>query len=52
MQSGLNLPELAKPGVDAANQAWMDECDATIRAPLSASRVQWALDFELRYFGT
>lgn len=38
-------------GPDAANDAWMKECDATIRAPLSSSRLQWALDFELRYFG-
>ena len=38
-------------GPDAANEAWMKECDATIRAPLSPSRVQWALDFELRYSG-
>jgi DNA-binding NtrC family response regulator len=38
-------------GLDAANEAWMGECDATIQAPLSSSRVQWALDFELRYFG-
>ena len=37
---------------DAANEAWMCECDATIRAPLSSSKVQWALDFELRYFGS
>jgi hypothetical protein len=43
---------IREAGADAANEAWMDECDATIRAPLSASRVQWALDFELRYFGS
>jgi hypothetical protein len=36
----------------AANEAWLGECDATVRAPLSPSRVQWALDFELRYFGS
>jgi DNA-binding NtrC family response regulator len=42
---------IREPGVDAANEAWMGECDATIQAPLSSSRVQWALDFELRYFG-
>lgn len=30
----------------------MGECDATIRAPLSPSRVEWTLDFELRYFGS
>jgi AmiR/NasT family two-component response regulator len=39
-------------GPDAANEAWMGECDATIQAPLSPSRVQWTLDFELRYFGS
>lgn len=39
-------------GLDAANEAWMGECDATIQAPLSSSRVQWTLDFELRYFGS
>ncbi|MFC5513823.1 hypothetical protein ACFPOU_22225 [Massilia jejuensis] len=40
------------PGPGAANEAWMGECDATVQAPLSSSRVQWALDFELRYFGS
>jgi AmiR/NasT family two-component response regulator len=39
-------------GPGAANEAWMGECDATIQTPLSPSRVQWALDFELRYFGS
>jgi CheY-like chemotaxis protein len=39
-------------GLDAANEAWMGECDAIIRAPLSSSRLQWTLDFELRYFGS
>lgn len=39
-------------GGDAANEAWLGECDATVRTPLSPSRVQWALDFELRYFGS
>ncbi|MGJ9419943.1 hypothetical protein ACHAC9_19655 [Massilia sp. CMS3.1] len=39
-------------GHDCANEAWMGECDATIRAPLSPSRVEWTLDFELRYFGS
>lgn len=42
---------IREPGSEAANEAWMGECDATIQAPLSTSRVQWALDFELRYFG-
>jgi len=36
----------------AVNEAWLGECDATVRAPLSPSRVRWALDFELRYFGS
>jgi DNA-binding NtrC family response regulator len=40
------------PGLHAANEAWMGECDATIQAPLSSWRVQWTLDFELRYFGS
>lgn len=39
-------------GPDAANEAWMGECDATIQEPLSSARVQWALDFQLRYFGS
>ncbi len=43
---------IKEPGQEAANEAWMGECDATIQAPLSPSRVQWALDFELRYFGS
>jgi hypothetical protein len=30
----------------------MGECDATIHAPLSSSRLQWTLEFELRYFGS
>jgi hypothetical protein len=50
-------PGSAVVGIDereraAANEAWLGECDATVRAPLSPSRVQWALDFELRYFGS
>lgn len=36
----------------AANEVWMSECDAMIRSPLSSSKLQWALDFELRYFGS
>jgi hypothetical protein len=43
---------IRETGADAANEAWMGECDATIQVPLSTSRVQWALDFELRYFGS
>jgi CheY-like chemotaxis protein len=39
-------------GLDAATEAWMGECDATIQAPLSSSRLQWTLEFELRYFGS
>lgn len=42
---------IVEHGQGCANEAWMGECDATIRAPLSPARVQWALDFELRYFG-
>ena len=48
-------PGSAVIGIDdraAANEAWLGECDATVRTPLSPSRVQWALDFELRYFGS
>ena len=41
-----------EPGRTAANEAWLGECDATVRAPLSPSRMQWAHDFELRYFGS
>lgn len=43
---------IREAGGEAANDAWLDECDATIRAPLSPSRMQWVLDFELRYFGS
>lgn len=39
-------------GTGAANEAWHAVCDATIAAPLSPSRVQWVLDFDLRYFGS
>jgi AmiR/NasT family two-component response regulator len=39
-------------GVGAANEAWHAECDALIAEPLSPRRVQWVLDFELRYFGS
>ena len=39
-------------GVGAANEAWHAACDATIAEPWSPSRVQWVLDFELRYFGS
>jgi len=50
-------PGSAVVGIDAqehqaANEAWLGECDATIRTPLSPSRVQWTLEFELRYFGS
>lgn len=38
-------------GPGAANEAWHAECDALIAEPLSPRRVQWVLDFELRYFG-
>jgi CheY-like chemotaxis protein len=43
---------IREAGGEAANEAWLAECDATIRAPLSPSRMQWVLDFELRYFGS
>ena len=39
-------------GANAANEAWHGACDATIAAPLSPSRVEWVLDFQLRYFGS
>ena len=39
-------------GAKAANEPWHDACDATIAAPLSPSRVEWVLDFQLRYFGS
>jgi CheY-like chemotaxis protein len=38
-------------GVGAASEPWHAACDATIAEPLSAARVQWVLDFKLRYFG-
>ena len=43
---------LNERSLGAANETWIGECDAMIRAPLSISKVQWALDFELRYFGS
>lgn len=49
---GTAVVGLAGQGGAAANDAWLGECDATIRLPLSPSRVQWALEFELRYFGS
>ncbi|MFC5461847.1 hypothetical protein [Massilia niabensis] len=39
-------------GAGAANEPWHAECDATIAEPWSPSRVQWVLDFDLRYFGS
>jgi DNA-binding NtrC family response regulator len=39
-------------GLVAATEVWLGECDATIQAPLSSSRLQWTLEFELRYFGS
>ena len=38
-------------GAGAANHPWHADCDAIIAEPWSPSRVQWVLDFELRYFG-
>lgn len=39
-------------GVGAANEPWHADCDAVIAEPFSHRRVQWVLDFELRYFGS
>jgi CheY-like chemotaxis protein len=36
----------------AARAPWQGQCDATIAAPLSLSRLRWLLDFDLRYFGS
>lgn len=49
---GSAIVGIVEQDAGAANEAWMGECDATIQAPLSPSRVQWTLDFELRYFGS
>lgn len=43
---------IARRDREAANEAWLGECDATVSVPLSPSRVQWTLEFELRYFGS
>lgn len=39
-------------GAGAACEAWHAACDATIAEPWSPSRVEWVLDFHLRYFGS
>ncbi|MGX4640423.1 hypothetical protein [Massilia sp. SYSU DXS3249] len=39
-------------GAGAANESWHADCDALVAEPLSPSRVQWVLDFDLRYFGS
>jgi len=39
-------------GPVAANEGWRARCDAMVAEPLSASKVQWVLNFELRYFGS
>lgn len=39
-------------GAQGANTSWHGACDAIIAEPLTASRVQWVLDFQLRYFGS
>jgi CheY-like chemotaxis protein len=39
-------------GAGAANEAWHAACDATIAEPWSPSRVEWVLDYHLRYFGS
>jgi AmiR/NasT family two-component response regulator len=36
----------------AINEAWHAACDATIAEPWSPSRVEWVLEFHLRYFGS
>ena len=43
---------ISEGGAGAANEQWHAACDATIVEPLSPARVQWALDFDLRYFGS
>ncbi|THC44566.1 hypothetical protein [Massilia sp. Mn16-1_5] len=43
---------IREAGGEAVNEAWLGECDASVPAPLSPSRMQWVLDFELRYFGS
>ena len=43
---------IREQGGEAADEAWLNECDAAVTAPLSVSRMQWVLDFELRYFGS
>ena len=48
---GSALVGINEGGAGAANEAWHADCDATIAEPWSPSRVQWVLDFELRYFG-
>jgi len=49
---GSALVGITAGGPGAANEAWHAECDALIAEPLSPRRVQWVLDFELRYFGS
>jgi CheY-like chemotaxis protein len=39
-------------GAGANSAPWHAACDATIAEPLSPARVQWVLDFDLRYFGS
>ena len=48
---GSALVGINEGGAGAANEAWHAECDATIAEPWSPLRVQWVLDFDLRYFG-
>lgn len=49
---GSALVAINDGGAGAANEPWHADCDATIAGPLSPSRVQWVLDFDLRYFGS
>lgn len=39
-------------GTSAANEPWQARCDATVAEPLSPSKLQWVLDYDLRYFGS
>lgn len=49
---GSALVGINEGGTGAANEPWHADCDATIAEPWSRSRVQWVLDFKLRYFGS
>ncbi|QNB00809.1 hypothetical protein [Massilia sp. Se16.2.3] len=49
---GAAIVGIEPPGAPAANEAWQAQCDATVAEPLSTSKIQWVLDFDLRYFGS